>query len=619
MPLKQANERCQTLLAAELEPLAAYGRFVQGDEHETALIRHCWKRLLENHPHDSICGCSTDQVHRDMAPRFDECRLTAERLLANHLEGWTPNFAPEAEDDRDTTLCVANPLPEPRREVVTRRVALQPLGYDLAALRLFDEAGREVPCALLDAQYLERFWGIDYRMLTTWEEQVARWSDYRERFAARILKEGPGRGEDGAELHDCHLTIQFEAELPACGHAVFFLREAPGAAAVPAGEVRAGDGVLENGLVRVELEPDGTLGFEDLRSGVRYAGLCALEDAADVGDEYDFAPAPAPAPARPRILPGAVRTVRNSGLEGVLTADFVVRLPAAIGPDRTRRDERTVDCPARIELRLRHGSPRLDVRLEFENNADDHRLRVLFPTPHAVDTLISEGHYLVHERPLVREPRPDWTQPPPATWPQQGFSCLEDGAGGLAVLNRGLPEVEGFRTETGAGLALTLLRCVDWLSRDDLSTRPGNAGPTLRTPEAQCRGAHVFEFALLPYRGDWLAADVAGESRRWRCAPRTLQGVVAGHRSGGSLLRSSTTRTAVTAVKRCEERDTLIVRVCNLASVEVEERLVAGFAVREAHRTNLLEERRRALPVSDNALVVSLRPHEIATLELVPG
>jgi mannosylglycerate hydrolase len=61
------------------------------------------------------------------------------------------------------------------------------------------------------------------------------------------------------------------------------------------------------------------------------------------------------------------------------------------------------------------------------------------------------------------------------------------------VLGRGLPEYEA--TEDGA-LALTLLRCVGWLSRDDLSTRRGGAGPQLPVPGAQCHGDHVFEYAV---------------------------------------------------------------------------------------------------------------------------
>ncbi|MGM3268093.1 hypothetical protein ACS2UZ_27295, partial [Bacillus cereus group sp. BC255] len=27
---------------------------------------------MQNHPHDSICGCSVDEVHREMMPRFEK-------------------------------------------------------------------------------------------------------------------------------------------------------------------------------------------------------------------------------------------------------------------------------------------------------------------------------------------------------------------------------------------------------------------------------------------------------------------------------------------------------------------------------------------------------------------
>jgi mannosylglycerate hydrolase len=37
---------------------------------------------------------------------------------------------------------------------------------------------------------------------------------------------------------------------------------------------------------------------------------------------------------------------------------------------------------------------------------------------------------------------------------------------------------------------------VGWLSRDDLATRKGHAGPPLATPGAQCPGVHRFEYAL---------------------------------------------------------------------------------------------------------------------------
>jgi len=610
MPLKQANERCETLLASVAEPLLAYAAFRHGHPWPGGLLRDAWRELLLNHPHDSICGCSVDQVHRDMGPRFALARLTAERLLQRALEDLAPTFDTRAEGDRDTVLCLANPLPEPRREIVTRTVVLQPLGYDLDRLRLVDEAGGEVPFAVVDTKYVERFWGVDHRLQLTGADQDAAFAPYLAHFRSRMLKDGFGDGE-----FDCRLTLQFAADLPPCGHArLRLVEEAP--TATVAGAVTAGADTLSNGLVELRLQPDGTFDLRDLETGTEYRGLGRIEDRGDAGDEYDFHAVPGP--AHPEVLPGGVRQVRVTPLEGVLEADFTLRLPARLTADRAARREDTVDCPASLRLSLRHDSSRIDARLRLENRAEDHRLRLLFPTPLHTDRLVSEDRYLVQARDLLRGSDPDWVQPTPATWPQAGFSCLEDGGHGLAVLNRGLPEVEGFRTDAGAGLALTLLRCVGWLSRDDIEPeRRGNAGPTIATPEAQCPGEQVFEFALRPYAGGWLEADVAGASARWRCPPLSVQGVAGSSTAGAWLLRCDEPRVRVTAVKRHETRDTLVVRLCNLDGEAVEAPLAFGREVAGAWRADLLEERDEPFVMKEpTRLELRMRPHEIATIEV---
>jgi len=610
MPLKQANELCENLLAAVAEPLSAYACFVQGQAYPGGLLRDAWRELLLNHPHDSICGCSVDQVHRDMAPRFALSRLTAERLLQRGLEDLAPTFDLQAAGDRDTVLCLANPLPEPRREVITRTVVLQPLGYDLAKLRLVDESGAEVPYTVVDTQYVERFWGVDHRLQLTSEDQDAAFAPYLAHFRSRMLKDGFGDGE-----FDCRLTLQFAADLPPCGHTLLRLVEgAPSAA--PGGSVVTGADTLANDLVEVRLRPDGTFDLVDKTTGEAYPDLGRFEDRGDAGDEYDVHLVPGP--ARPEILPGGVRQLRVTPLEGVLEADFTLRLPTRLTADRTARREDTMDCPATLRLTLRHDSPRVDARLRLENRAEDHRLRLLFPTPLRTDTLISEDRYLVQARSLVRGQDPDWVQPTPATWPQTGFSCLEADGHGLAVLNRGLPEVEGYRTDSAAGLALTLLRCVGWLSRDDIDPdRRGNAGPTIATPEAQCPGTHTFDFAVRPYAGGWLDADVAGDAARWRCPPLSVQGVAGPAAVGAWLLRCDEPRVRVTAIKRHEERDTLIVRLCNLAGEATTATLSFGREAAGAWRADLLEKRGTPLALEAPArLDIALRPHEIATLEI---
>ena len=89
--IKQENVACERLLLERCEPLDA---LTGGEERDE--LRSLWRTLLQNHPHDSICGCSIDAVHDvDMAPRFVRVRAdglalaaSLERRLAG--EGATP-------------------------------------------------------------------------------------------------------------------------------------------------------------------------------------------------------------------------------------------------------------------------------------------------------------------------------------------------------------------------------------------------------------------------------------------------------------------------------------------------------------------------------------------------
>ena len=76
MWIKQENAACERLLLERCEPLDAFSGGTATDA-----VRGLWRTLLENHPHDSICGCSIDAVHDfDMRPRFAKVRAGGERL-----------------------------------------------------------------------------------------------------------------------------------------------------------------------------------------------------------------------------------------------------------------------------------------------------------------------------------------------------------------------------------------------------------------------------------------------------------------------------------------------------------------------------------------------------------
>ena len=80
----------------------------------------------------------------------------------------------------------------------------------------------------------------------------------------------------------------------------------------------------------------------------------------------------------------------------------------------------------------------------------------------------------------------------------------------MALISDGLGEYEVL--DDGA-IAVTLVRGVGALSRNDLPERPGHAGWPVPTPAAQCLGRYRAEFALLPHGTN---DDAIGARRAFR-------------------------------------------------------------------------------------------------------
>ena len=77
MWLKQRNAAAEALLTRWTEPAACWA-WLLGEPYPASQLELAWKFLLHNHPHDSICGCSIDQVHAEMMSRFAQSEQIAE-------------------------------------------------------------------------------------------------------------------------------------------------------------------------------------------------------------------------------------------------------------------------------------------------------------------------------------------------------------------------------------------------------------------------------------------------------------------------------------------------------------------------------------------------------------
>lgn len=272
--------------------------------------------------------------------------------------------------------------------------------------------------------------------------------------------------------------------------------------------------MFETDLYAVDVLPNGTLRIRDKRTGAIMKGL-VFEDQGDRGDEYTFCP----------IDDDIVRTTKDSEAKVSVVSDGPVFTDVQIdtqlvipkvldGPEGTVREvetrsTETVTVPISTRMRLfkSEGIDRIEFATTVNNTARDHRLRVLFDTPNAANTVRAKEPYGFTTREAVPVKGGEgWMEAGPiATSHHQGLVT----AGDLALYSRGLPEYEALHDDLGMinRAALTLHRSVGYLSRGNLATRPGWAGPGYATPDAQMIGTHTFEYAV-NFSGQASDADV---------------------------------------------------------------------------------------------------------------
>ncbi len=510
-------------LERRAEPLSALLR--PPDEYPAALLGVAWRQVVLNSAHDSSCACSDDEVVEAVRVRYQEARQIGDTLVREALHALARRVAAAP----GATL-VVNPTRHDRGGLVEGVVAgVGPVHLVAAdgtpcATQVTWERGTAGFAAIVTGEKVR--WVLD--LMRGVEFAAARIAEVTRRevgpddweFTFRAVHPGeeaidlePTR-EELLALGAAGATVRFKQELAPTRGVLFAASPIAGfgwgtyevaAGEGPATAVTASDGRLENEQLVVTVDAgDGRVAVET-RDGVRVAGV-RLVDGGDGGDTYNYSP-----PGVDRIV-DAPETVVVSVVEPgparaalEVTATYVWPA-AAVGDMRSceRRTDETVRCTVRTRLELRAAEPFVRVHAEIDNHARDHRLRVHCPLPTPVTGSEAECAFAVVHRGLTAEGGPHEAGLP--TWVSRRFVDCSDGTAGLAVLHDGLLEYEV--VEDGRELAVTLLRAVGYLSRVEPALRPNPAGPMDALEGAQLQGRRHVDYALLPHRGDWQAADL---------------------------------------------------------------------------------------------------------------
>jgi alpha-mannosidase len=668
--IKQRNHASEKLLLKWVEPFSTWQELATGNQpailnQKSEIIHHTWRLLMENHPHDSICGCSIDQVHDEMKVRFDQVDQIGEELTRQSLEAisWTINTSGSSKipvDNLKSAVVVFNPNSIPQTDIASTSIEL-PNGMD--EFELLDENGtslptqrrglgsREIINMTMDGKALQAAFGsisdgrvvgmaiqdvrvkrdgsqvyIDSDMSDEEEPNLAAWKTARKQIDEYLSDTGITDYHVRARSASATQIVFTALQVPALGYRTFWVQPRPNVEKAP---IRLNPLVkmllplaglpllqkfatrkryarppyrIENESFLVEAAKDATLTLLDKRSGQRYTGLNRILDGGDCGDEYNYAP-----PTADQFTCARLKHVSlaDGPVQKSLELEMELETPLSLAPGRKARSKEQASLPIRATITLTNGVPRVDIRIALINNARDHRLRVHFPAPFAASAGNQDGHFEVVERQLGL-PAFDgsWVEQPRPELPQRAFTDISDGKSGLMVANRGLPEVEVLKNAQGnAEIALTLLRCVGWLSRDDFSTRKGHAGPFMETPGAQMPGKWSFDYSIIPHAGNWSSAY--GQAYAFDTPLRAVStGIHAGKLAAALSFVESTPATFVlSAVKPTEAGHAWLVRGYNITGEPINVTLKPWKPFKKAALVNLAEQNQSALQTDSSGSV----------------
>ena len=614
LELKQLNFHAQGALERYAEPFALLVAR-HGRRYDHGLIWTAWELLVQNHAHDSICGCSVDQVCRDMIFRFDQSRQIAGMLIAKSIRHINARIDTSDLADEELALVVHNPLPWARTELA-RMIAERPKAIT---------AGTQPAVATLDEP--EKIDPRTHLLLDESEQEIP--------FQVRVV-DGPRPLSNRWR----HTEVQFVADVPALGYRTYRLR--PRATPIPAaqrlftaiqpvarrsgaaqvGDLVVGGDTIENRFLRVRADPvDGSLRIVDKVTGLSYGGLNVFEDGGDAGDTYSYSTPLADTVLRSDRGARVHISVPEAGYaSATLRVDLDWALPERLSDDRLSRAATYQPFRLSTSATLASESRRIEIRTEWNNRALDHRVRALFPLGAPVAVSHAEGQFDVVERRVgLADGGRGWDELPVTTMPQQGWCSVSDGSRGLTIANKGLPEFEALGDGT---IALTLRRAVGWLSRQDLLDRTGGAAAPIPVPDAQSQGEQVVEYAIIPHGGGWLDAKSYIEAHSY-LAP--LYGAATNRHAGelpwryGWLEVEGEHTLLLSACKQAERSEAAILRFWNVArqptaaTIRPRERPVAARLV------NLAEE-----PLDGGAIEIQVDgsfelhagPAQIVTVEI---
>ena len=583
--IKRRNAQTETALQRLAEPFSSLG-WMTGGEYMKSVLDLAWKYLLQNHPHDNICGAGIDQMEKDMMYRFDQSEIISNGITRRALSTLQKRINNRDIDINESVITVFNPSPFKRSEVVSLTVDL-PEKSNYHGFSIKDENKKTVPYVDLKRES----YGTLVRNLQDISLQLR---------SQRV-----------------HIHTEFK-DIPAYGYKTFHIKREPTdlQKSKPVSGGKNIKPVLENEFLHVKINADGSLDIRDKKTNHLYRNQHYFEESGESGNPWIHM-----VPEKNKIFTtlGSAATIERLEKSDLLIRfgiSHLMTVPAGLDgePGNYRRKTAKVKMPVHSILTLRKGQRWIDIKTTVDNQAEHHRLRACFPTGLNVSHSAAEAAFDVIERPVIRTPDSLYFNKPNPQYPMHRFVDMSDGRSGLAIFNDGIREYEAVDDEKRT-LAITLFR--GFTATQSPVIDQWDVYPWMKL--SQSLGINEWRYAIMPHRGNWEQGNLFQEVEKFLLP---LESAQAG-RGGGTLpkklsfIEIASEKISLSTLKKCEKRDTLVLRLFNPTGKQINTKIKFQSSLKKAWMTNMNEERREQLKMVDNHIIpLKFGKKQIITIEV---
>ncbi|MCP9328506.1 alpha-mannosidase [Liquorilactobacillus satsumensis] len=470
--LKRQNFELEQIILKRVEPLAVIAQKC-GISISNGLLLRIWKKLLENHAHDTLGGSVSDNVAVDIEHRFKqgfEAAAGVENLIKKRL---------------------AQRL---------KLAAHQVLVFNTETRAFSGYKDVQIISATKNLVFAQQY-----------KATILRQTYVKPR--KNIMQQTAKGFEFNDEPGYYKLVVRLFVEFTGLGYQVIDFTT--GSQQLPAVQPQKKNEIQNESW---QITYTGT-GFDLKNADHLYKNAVQFVDEGNDGDTYDFSPVRADHELELPLV-GTVSVV-ESPVYKQIEVKGTWELPRDLA-ERGAADPQTAMVAYRLRLTLTAADPVISGSLELDNQVVAHRLRLKLKTGINNEEAVAQiqgGFRKTHNLPISENWEQKFVEKPVNIYNFDKIVGMNDGQHGLFFCGKGEKEYE-LRADT---LLITLMATTGQLGKPNLLWRPGRAsGDTTSlghkmtpTPAAQELGKNVFEFGIYGTQGAITENELALQVERW--------------------------------------------------------------------------------------------------------